>query len=87
MLWTDDERHIPVDCRIYNKIKDGLTKNDHFRSMLQTACQRGFQPEFVLFDSWYASLENLKLIRSAGSGLLVWNIIAMLIQTEREISS
>jgi putative transposase len=66
MLWTDGERHIPADCRIYNKIKDGLTKNDHFRSMLQAARQRGFQPEFVLFDSWHASLENLKLIRSAG---------------------
>jgi hypothetical protein len=34
--------------------------------MLQAARQRGFQPEFVLFDSWHASLENLKLIRSAG---------------------
>lgn len=65
MLWTDVERHIPVDCRIYNTIQDGLTKN-HFRSMLQVARQRGFQPEFVLFDSEYASLENLKRIRSAG---------------------
>jgi hypothetical protein len=66
MLWTDGERYIPAACRIYNKIKDGLTKNDHFRSLLQTAHQWGFQPEFILFDSWYASLENLKLIRSLG---------------------
>ncbi len=66
MLRTDGERHIPADCRICNKVKDDLTKNGHFRSMLQTACQRGFQPEFVLFDSWHASLENLKLIRSFG---------------------
>lgn len=66
MLRTDGERHIPAGCRICNKIKDGLTKNDHFRSMLQTARLRGFQPEFVLFDSWHASLENLKLIRQAG---------------------
>ena len=40
MFWTDGERHIPVDCRIYNKVKDGLTKNDHFRSMLPTAAAR-----------------------------------------------
>ncbi|MGX9728335.1 MAG: hypothetical protein ACTFAK_13790 [Candidatus Electronema sp. VV] len=34
--------------------------------MLQVARQRGFQPEFVLFDSWHARLESLKLLRSAG---------------------
>ncbi|KKK72760.1 hypothetical protein LCGC14_2900650, partial [marine sediment metagenome] len=40
--------------------------NDHFRAMLQHAFQRGFEPTYVLFDSWYSSLENLKLIRSLG---------------------
>lgn len=63
LLWTDGERYIPVDYRIYNKAQDGLTKNDHFRDMLHTAKERGFSPECVLFDSWYASLTNLKLIR------------------------
>ena len=66
LLWTDGERYIPVDYRIYNKLADGLTKNDHFRAMLLTAAERGFKPEFVLFDSWYASLENLTFIRSPG---------------------
>lgn len=32
--------------------------------MLKTAAERGFTPEFILFDTWYASLENLKFIRS-----------------------
>jgi putative transposase len=64
LLWTDGERHIPVDYRIYNKVVDGLTKHDHFRAMLRTAAERGFRPKVVLFDSWYASLENLKFIRS-----------------------
>jgi putative transposase len=27
---------------------------------------RGFQPKCVLFDGWYSSLENLKLIRGFG---------------------
>jgi putative transposase len=28
--------------------------------------KRGFAPRYVLFDSWYSSLENLKTIRSYG---------------------
>ena len=64
LLWTDGERYIPVDDRLYNKRQDGLTLNDHFRAMMQTAKQRGFQPEYVLFDSGYARLKNLKGIRS-----------------------
>jgi hypothetical protein len=63
LLWTDGERHIPCDYRLAAKGQDGLTKNDHFRHMLQTAQQRGFTPECVLFDSWYSSLANLKLVR------------------------
>ena len=66
LLWTDGERYIPVDYRIYNKANDGLSKNDHFQAMLRTAQKRGFIPECVIFDSWYASLPNLKLIRSFG---------------------
>jgi putative transposase len=66
LLWTDGERHIPCDYRLYAKEQDGLSKNDHFRHMLTTAQQRGFAPECVLFDSWYASLNNLKLVRDFG---------------------
>ena len=54
LLWTDGDRHIPCDYRVYDKA-DGLTKNDHFLALLQMAKQRGFQPECVLFDSWYAT--------------------------------
>ncbi len=63
LLWSDGERCIPVDYRIYNKKEDGLTKNDHFRHRLQSAHARGFRPECVCFDSWYASLKNLKRVR------------------------
>jgi putative transposase len=63
LLWTDGEARLPCDFRIYNKKQDGLTKNDHFREMLREAQQRGFEPELVAFDSWYASLKNLKLLR------------------------
>ena len=34
--------------------------------MLAMARARGFAPEYVLFDGWYASLENLKQVRGHG---------------------
>jgi hypothetical protein len=66
LLWTDGDRHIPCDYRIYDKAKDGLTKNDHFRAMLEEAKTRGFAPECVCFSSLYASLMNLKAVRGHG---------------------
>jgi len=65
-LWTDGEGLIPTDFRVYNKPQDALTKNDHFLAMLATAWARGFRPQYVVFDSWYASVVNLKRLRSYG---------------------
>ena len=66
LVWTDGSHTYPVDYRIYNFAKDHLTKNDHFRDMLNTAAERGFQPAFVLFDSWYSGIDNLKCIDQLG---------------------
>jgi hypothetical protein len=66
LLWTDGDRHVPLDYRIFDKKWDALTKNDHFRAMLVEARARGFALACVVFDSWYSGLENLKLIRSFG---------------------
>ena len=63
LLWTDGDRHLPCDYRLYDKKRDGLTKNDLFRALLQVAHGRGFTPQCVVFDGWYASLENLKALR------------------------
>src|SRR4051794_21124092 len=41
----------------------GLMSMNHFVSMIATAHARGFTPECVAFDSWYASLTNLKRVR------------------------
>ncbi len=65
LVWTDGDRKIPCDYRIYEKA-DGLTKNDHFGAMIRIAKERGFAPRYVLFDGWYASLENLKAVRGYG---------------------
>lgn len=64
LLWTEGDRHVPVDYCIFDKQKDALSKNDHFATMLTTARARGFAPGCVVFDSWYAGLDNLKLLRS-----------------------
>ncbi len=63
LLWTDGDRAVPCDYRIFDKDTNGKTKNDHFSEMVMTAHERGFAPRMVCFDSWYCSLENLKLIR------------------------
>lgn len=65
LLWTNDlGHHIPTNFRLYDKDTDGKTKNNHFQEMIISAKERGFNPRYVLFDTWYASLENLKLIDS-----------------------
>jgi putative transposase len=66
LVWSNGDAALPCDYRLYNKDQDGLSKNDHFRHLLETAHQRGFQPSLVAFDSWYSSLENLKLMRDFG---------------------
>lgn len=66
LLWTDGVRCVPVDYRVFDKDRNGKTKNDHFAEMLLEAFDRGFNPELVCFDSWYASVENLKLCRALG---------------------
>src|SRR5437588_12706439 len=41
LLWTDGDRHVPCDYRIFDKKRDALTKNDHFQAMAKEAHQRG----------------------------------------------
>jgi putative transposase len=64
LVWSDGEGIVPVDCRLYAKAEDQQTKNDHARTMFSIAKERGFEPELVMFDSWYASLANLKHLRA-----------------------
>jgi putative transposase len=73
LLWTDGDRHVPCDWRVYHKPTDGLTKNAHFRALLRAAKARGLRPKRVCFDSWYASVDNLKLVRELG-----WSFLTVL---------
>jgi hypothetical protein len=68
LLWRNSKNSevIPMDYRIYHPPEDGKTKNDHFREMLGLANKRGVNPEAIIADSWYSSLNNLKYIRDLG---------------------
>jgi len=63
LVWTNGTIVLPIDFRIYDIDNDNKTKNDHFLDMLDKAEERGFEPEFVMFDIWYASVKNLKTIK------------------------
>src|SRR6266850_6418430 len=53
----------PIDYRVYAPDVDGKTKNDHFQEMFVNAVdQKRIKARTILFDGWYASAENLKLI-------------------------
>jgi len=62
-----EQAFYPIDYRIYDPEGDGKTKQDHFREMLVRAIsEKGIQAQTILFDNWYASVENLKLIHRTG---------------------
>jgi putative transposase len=44
LRWSDGTDAIPCDYRLFDKPVDGLTKNAHFRAMLETAKTPGFAP-------------------------------------------
>ena len=78
IVWTDGDRVVPCDYRLYDKAKDGLTKNDHFLAMLPEAKARGFDPAdyvmpadiaLLLDDTWKLELsETRPRAVSAGAG-------------------
>jgi hypothetical protein len=58
-----EEDFYPIDSRGYAPDVEGKTKNDHFQELCVNAGdQKQIQARPILFDGWYASAENLKLI-------------------------
>ena len=67
LVHSNGVEHYPVDYRVYDSSVDGKSKNDHFRDMLINAVSdKLLQAETILFDSWYASCSNLKLVNRLG---------------------
>lgn len=64
LVHSDGEDFYPIDYRIYAPDTDGKTKNDHFREMVLNAkSDKQIKARTLLFDSWYASVDNLKLLQ------------------------
>jgi SRSO17 transposase len=67
LVHSDGTTFAPIDYRIYAPTQDGKTKNEHFREMLVKAkTDKEILANTVLFDSWYGSVENIKLIHRMG---------------------
>lgn len=65
LVHSDGKDYYPIDYRIYENSVDGKTKNDHFREMLINAVSaKQLAAKRVLFDNWYSSWQNLKLVNS-----------------------
>lgn len=59
----NDGDFFPIDYRIYHPETDGKTKNDHFQEMfVRLVTHKKLKCSTILFDTWYASVANLKLI-------------------------
>jgi putative transposase len=53
---------MPIDYRHYSPRRADKTKNDHWRELLDRAEKQDFHPDYVLTDSWYGSIGNMKHI-------------------------
>ena len=63
----DGKDFYPIDYRVYAPEQDGKTKNDHFAELVINAVfAKKIKAKRILFDSWYASVDNLKLVDRLG---------------------
>ena len=64
---SGDGDYYPIDYHVYAPDYAKETKNDYFLAMLKEAFEiRNIRARYVLFDSWYASAQNLKYIHRQG---------------------
>ncbi|MEM9217841.1 MAG: transposase [Cyanobacteria bacterium P01_F01_bin.150] len=54
---------MPVNYRLNDK-KDGKTKHDYFREMIQEVVLWGLCPLYITADSWYASVDTLNYLKN-----------------------
>lgn len=66
LLATNGLTRIPIDYRVYEGKTAQITKNDYAQLMLTKAKDRGLEPHYVMADSWFGGLENMKHIVKLG---------------------
>jgi hypothetical protein len=69
LIWTDGKRKVPISMRLWQK--GGKSKVELATEMLREAAAWGVQPNYVLFDSWYAARAIFNLL-----GELGWQYVA-----------
>jgi len=80
-----DGEFFPIDFRLYAPDQDGKTKNDHFLEMLRRAkSDKALKANTVLFDAWYASVDNLKVIHRLGMVFVTTLKSNRLVSTSKE---
>lgn len=63
----NDGGFFPIDYRIYSPDTDKKTKNDHFQEMfMRLITHKQVKARTIVFDSWYSSVSNLKLMARHG---------------------
>jgi len=64
VLWTDGFFRIPLAFAVWHKKNTCLrryrSKNDLARILLRWVIRKGIRPQYVAFDAWYASKQNLR---------------------------
>lgn len=58
-----------MNFRIYDK-REGKTKNEYFRELVAQVQAWGLKLAWVMGDSWYSGIENLKFLRHEKVGFL-----------------
>jgi hypothetical protein len=69
LIWTDGKRKVPISMRLWQK--GGKSKVELATEMLREAAAWGVQPNYVLFDSWYAARAIFNLLSELG-----WKYVA-----------
>src|ERR1051325_586764 len=69
LIWTDGYWKVPIGMRLWRKGE--RSKIELATEMLREAAERGLQPSYVLFDSWYAARGILNLLSELG-----WKYVA-----------
>ena len=61
---------VPVNFRVIDK-REGKTKNELFREMVEEVLGWGLVPAMVSADSWFSGVENLKFLRDRGLSFVI----------------
>jgi hypothetical protein len=70
LYYSDDQgTSVPINYRLYDK-REGKTKNQYFREMVEIVMVWGLQPLLVTGDSWYSGVDNLKFLKNKELGFL-----------------